>query len=216
MRVLFLLPFLLFCACDEKKAPSAGNRTGGGAKPESAPTLITTGTPRINDAYDGIVADLKEMETGLDEGRVPEERFVTAMKKRIEQLILVSKMAVEKEAVEMTRREHALLVQKQSEVYKQRSELGEAIREIEELLSQEKPPAGFTSDELKDRLGQKREQLRALEKDDEDLRARMQDKEDVLTGQKEPAEAETVHAHEYKAALELEKRFEALEARLKE
>ncbi|MCI0587284.1 MAG: hypothetical protein L0323_10635, partial [Planctomycetes bacterium] len=98
---------------------------------------------------------------------------------------------------------------------KGRSDLAEGILEIQRYLDAikggGKPPEGFTEDELKDRLGQRQEQARELEKEEDGIRAQMQEKEDLLTKGNPPPQGETLHTHELDALKELKARIEALE-----
>lgn len=219
-RLLPALLLLLAPACD--KDPAKAGTTGGKpsvATPPKPPVLPTTGSPQIREMREDVVDDVVAMEKDLDEGKTPERRFVDAARKRVEILLTAARMAVDREAEESVRRELAMLRGQQAALDKARSDLAEGIVEIQGYLDRiergvDKPPEGFTTDELKDRLGKRQEEMRALEKQETELRARMQEKEDLLGKGRIPPQGTTVLTHELDAALELEKRVLALEARL--
>lgn len=220
-RFLPALLLLLAPACD--KDPGKAGAQGGGGKAVSAPPkppeIPTTGSPQIREMRESLVDDVASMEKDLETGKVPEKRYVDAARKGAEILLTAAKLAVDHEAVESVRRELAMLRGQQATLDKLRSDLAEGIVEIQGYLDRiergvDKPPEGFTADELKDRLGKRQEEMRALEKQEAELRARMQEKEELLGKGNIPPQGATVLTHELEAAQELEKRIAALEARL--
>jgi hypothetical protein len=165
-----------------------------------------------------LLEDVEAMENALDAGTPPERRLVDLARKGVENLLVVARLGVDKEAIESVRRELAMLRGRQAALDKARSDLAEGIVTLQGYLDRvergDRPPEGFTADELKDRLGKRQEELRALEKEDAELRARMQEKEDLLAKGEIPPQGPTVLTHELEAAQELKTRLEALEARL--
>ncbi len=219
-RILPTLLLLLAPACDKDPAKEV---QGSGGKlspaPPKPPEFPTTGSPQIREMRENLVDDVASMEKDLETGKVPEKRFVDAARKGVGILLTAAKIAVDREAEESVRRELAMLRGQQATFDKARSDLAEGIVEIQGYLDRiergvDKPPEGFTTDELKDRLGKRQEELRALEKQETELRARMQEKEDLLNKGNIPPQGATVLTHELEAAQELEKRVAALEARL--
>jgi hypothetical protein len=221
-RLLPAFLLLLAFACD--KDPKKAGAAGGGGKvaasvPPKPPQLPTTGSPQIREMRESLVDDVEAMEKDLEAGKVPEKRFVDAARKQVEILLTATKIAVDREADESVRRELSMLRGQQAALDKARSDLAEGIVEIQGYLDRiergvDKPPEGFTADELKDRLGKRQEEARALEKQDAEVRARMKEKEELLSKGGIPPQGETVLTHEHAAALELKTRIEALEARL--
>ncbi|HEX5136786.1 MAG TPA: hypothetical protein VFY93_07440 [Planctomycetota bacterium] len=220
-----LLPALLLLAafaCDKDPRKAEADKGGAAAKaavPPKPPVLPTTGSPQIRKMREDILDDIEGMEKDLDAGKQPEKRFVDAARKNVDHLLTATRMAVDKEAVELVRRELAMLRTRQAALDKARSDLAAGILEIQGILDRiqrgvDKPPEGFTVDELKDRLGKKQEEARALEKEETEIRAQMQGKEDLLNGGKIEPQGPTVLTHELEAAQELKTRLDALEARL--
>jgi len=222
-RLLPVLLLLAAFACDKDPDKAQAGKAGGATKeatPPKPPPLPTTGSPKIRELREEILGDIEGMEKDLDAGKQPEKRFLDAARKNIDNLLTATRMAVDLEAVESVRREHAMLNTRQAALDKARSDLAAGIVEIQGILDRvqrgvDKPPEGFTVDELKDRLGQRQEQARALEKEDAELRSLMQEKEDLLNkGGKIEPQGPSVLTHEMEAAQELKTRLDALEARL--
>jgi hypothetical protein len=215
---------LLALACDKTPAtpqkPKAPGTHGGSKAPTANEKvqLPTTGSPQIQNEREDLLADVKKMEQDFDAGTVPERRFVMALEKRVDNLITVTEIAVDKEAVDLVRKEHAMLIEKQAVLDKRRADLSEGVAEVEKILAGidkgERPPEGFTTDELKDRLGEKQEELRTLEKEDAELRAKMKQKEDLLAKGTFPPQSETKLTQELAALKELKERIGKLVARL--
>jgi hypothetical protein len=222
-RLTPALLLLLAVACDEE-GKIAGGQGGPGGKqpagvPQKPPPLPTTGSPQIREMRERLLDDVEAMEKEIEAGKKPESRFVVAARKQVEILLTTTRMAVDREAEEAVRREHSMLRGQQAALDKARSDLAEGIVEIQGYLDGiergvGKPPEGFTVDELKDRLGRRQEELRALEKQEAEVRARMQEKEELLAKGGIEARGPTVLTHEMEAARELKARIEALEARL--
>jgi hypothetical protein len=218
-RALPLVLVLISLACD--KEPAAGGRTGPKVTPPKPPdTLPTTGNPQIRGAREVIVEEIEKAEKELEGGTKPPEHLVANWKKGVDNLIVAARLAVKSEAEEMVRRDLASLRQRQAVLDKSRNDLAEGIFEIQRYLDTiqsggGKPPEGFTQDELKDRLGERQEQMRALDKEEDEIRARMKEDEDLLTQGAPPPRGATLHTNELKALEELKARIEALEKRLK-
>ena len=211
--VLALIPL----ACD--KGPSAGGNVGAKVTPPKPPdTLPTTGNPRIRGAREDIVEEVEKAEKELEAGTKPPSHLVANWKKGVDNLILAANLAIRTEAEEMVRRDLASLRQRQGALDKGRNDLAEGILEIQRYLDAiqggGKPPEGFTEDELKDRLGARQEQMRALDKEEDEIRARMKENEDLLAQGSPPPQGATLHTNELKALEELKARIEALEKRL--
>lgn len=216
-----LLPILLLLplACDdENKAQVAA---GTKAVPPKPPAVLpTTGNPRIREMREGIVEEVERAEKDLENGKKPGQDLIDNWKKGVDIAVTATELAIKAEAEESVRRSLATLRERQAVIDKRRNDLSEGILEIQRYLDEiergvGKPPEGFTEDELKDRLGERQEQARALEKEEDGIRAEMQEKEDLLTKGNPPPQGETLHTHELEALKELKARIEALEKRLK-
>lgn len=216
-RTLPVFLLLIALACDKDPA-KAGTQGGKVVAPPRPPEIPTTGSPQIRKMREDLLGDVEAMEKELASGKEPEKRFLDAAKKGVENLLTATRMAVDKEAAQAVRNELAMLRGQQATLDKARSDLAEGIVVVQAYLDGigrgDKPPEGFTTDELKDLLGKRQEELRALEKHDTELRARMQEKEDLLNKGEIAAQGATVLTHELEAAQELKTRIEALEARL--
>ena len=166
-----------------------------------------------------ILEEVEKAEKEMEGGKMPERRFVDEWKKGADACITAAQIAVDAEAVLAVQHDITTLRQKLAELDKKRTDLGEGIMEIKGYLGEiergGKPPEGFTEGELKDRMGERQEEARALEKEDEELHARLKEKEDLLAQGNVPPQGETLNTHELEAAKELKARVEALEARLK-
>jgi len=213
LPLLLLLPF----ACDqEAKSKTAVARTNPG--PPKPPQLPTTGNPKIREMREGILEEVERAEAALQGGTKPAAHLVANWKKGIDNLIAATQLAITNEAAETARRSLASLREQQAVLDKRRNDLAEGMLEIQRYLDEiargiGKPPEGFTEDELKDRLGERQEQARALEKDEDELRSKMQEQEDVLTKGPVAPPGETLHTHELDALKELRVRIDALAAR---
>ncbi len=215
-RALLPILLLLSLACDKENKPQAK----GGGKTVPPAVLPTTGNPRIREMREDLVEEVERAEKDLDSGTKPAPYLVSNWKKGVDHLITAARLAIQSEADEAVRRGLAALQEKQAVLDKSRNDLAEEILEIQGYLDgiqngAGKPPEGFTEDELKDRLGERQEQARALEKEEDGIRARMKEKEDLLAQGKPPPQGATLHTHELEALVELKARIEKLDARLK-
>ncbi len=213
LPLILLLPF----ACDKEARPKAAVAAANTAPPKP-PQLPTTGHPRIREAREGILEEVERAEQDLKSGTKPPAHLVANWKKLVDNLVAATELAIKNEAAETARRSLGTLREQQAVLDKRRSDLAEGIIEIQRYLDEiargiGKPPEGFTEDELKDRLGKRQEEARALEKEEDALRAKMQEQEDLLTKGNPPPQGETLHTHELQALKELRARIEALEAR---
>jgi hypothetical protein len=216
-----ILLCLLLASCD--KEPSAGRtaatRTGQEAVPGKPPVLPTTGGPVIRKDRLDLALEIDRAEKDLESGTKPPAHLAYAWKQKIEYLLTAARQAVEKEAIETVRGDLSTLRDKQGALDKARTDVGQAIQTIQQYLAEieagGKPPEGFTEDELKDRLGTRMEEARALEKEEAELRERMQQKEDLLAKGDIPPQGPTVHTQELEALKELKARIDKLDARLK-
>jgi len=216
-RALSLVFILISLACDKETTGVDGPKV---VPPKPPDTLPTTGNPRIRGMREEILEEVEKAEKELESGTKPADYLVANWKKGTDNLILAAKLAVKNEAEEMVRRDLAALRQRQAVLDKGRNDLAEGILEIRRYLDEiergvGKPPEGFTEDELKDRLGERQEQMRALEKEEDEIRGGMKEKEDLLTQGSPPPQGTTLHTNELKALEELKARVEALEKRLK-
>lgn len=213
LRALPLILLLLSVACDKKAKPEPA------PKPKKPVVPATTGNPRIRGMREDLLEEVEKAEKEMEGGKMPERRFVDEWKKGADNCIMAAQIAADAEAVLAVQHDLTTLRQKQAELDRKRTDLGEGIAVIKGYLGEMerggKPPEGFTEGELKDRLGGKQEEARALEKEDEELRTRLEEKEGVLAQGKVPPQGETLNTHELEAAKELKARVEALEARLK-
>lgn len=214
LRALPLIFLLLSVACDKKAA-----KPELPPKPKKPVVPATTGNPRIRGMREDILEEVEKAEKEMEGGKMPERRLVDEWKKGADHCIEAAQIAVDAEAVLAARHDLTTLRQKQADLDKKRIDIGEGIAVIKGYLGEiergGKPPEGFTEGELKDRLGGKLEEARALEKEDEELRTGLTEKENLLAQGKVPPQGETLHTHELEAAKELKTRVEALEARLK-
>jgi hypothetical protein len=216
-RALIPALVLLALACDKEPATGGAKTTSAKPVPPKPPAVLpTTGNPKIRAMREDIVEEVNKAEKDLANGTKPQAHLVANWKKGIDYLIAASELAVKNEAEDAVRSSHALLRARQSEIDKQRNDLAEGILEIQRYLDEiargvGKAPEGFTEDELKDRLGERQEQARALEKEEDEVRAQMQEKEDLLTKGNPPPQSETLHTHELEALKELKARIDALE-----
>ena len=71
-------------------------------------------------------------------------------------------------------------------------------------------PAGFTVEELKDRIGDFKEQGRKIDKDWDEVKAAMKKKEELLKLEEIPSQGETLFTKELAELKETRKRVEAL------
>jgi hypothetical protein len=218
LPVLLCLP--LVPACDEPDDYTKPRvaRTGDNSPPKPPP-LPTTGAPEIRKQREGLADEIERAEKDLANGTKPPAHLVHGWKQLADNLIVAGERAVKEEAVQTVRSELSTLREKQGQIDKTRNELTQSIQQIEQYLGEieggGRPPEGFTEDELKDRLGTRLEEGRALEKEETELRARMQEKEDLLTAGNIPPQGKTLHTQELEALKQLKDRIAKLEEQLK-
>jgi hypothetical protein len=216
-----LLCLLLAPACDEdpKKGGTAIARTGDKTPPKPPHVLPTTGAPKIRGEREGLVLEIEQAEKDLENGTKPAENILWGWKRLADNLIVAEERAVAEEATETVKNDLAALRDKQGQLDKTRNELGQSIQQLQQYLADieagGRPPEGFTEDELKDRHGRRLEEARALEKEETELRARMQEKEELLNKGNIPPQGRTLHTQELEALKQLKDRIAKLEARLK-
>lgn len=217
-----LLCLLLAQGCDDDPATgrTASTRTGEQAAPPKPPAILpTTGGPVIRKDRLDLAGEIDQAEKDLEKGTKPPAHLVHAWKQKIGYLLTAAERAVSEEAVQTVRGDLSTLRDKQGALDKARNDLAQAIRTIEEHLAEieagGKPPEGFTVDELKDRLGTRREEARQIEKEESDLRDRMRQKEEILAKGAVPPQGTTLHTQELDAIKELKARIDRLDAQLK-
>jgi phage shock protein A len=217
-----LLCLLLLPACDEEpqKGGTVIARTGDNTRPPKPPPVLpTTGAPQIRAQREDLTREIEQAEKDLEKGTKPAEHVVWGWKKLADNLIVAEERAVAEETTLTLRNDLSALRDKQGQLDKARDELGQSIQQLEQYLTEieggGRPPEGFTEDELKDRHGKRLEEMRALEKEEAEVRARMQEKEELLSKGNLPPQGRTLHTQELEALKQLKDRIAKLEARLK-
>jgi len=221
MRLLLLTTLLVglaACGDDSGKTPTGGQKNPAPTI-DNPPPLAPTGAPRIQSMRQDLFETVARMEQEVDEGRMPERRLFDELKRGIDVLTQATERAIAEEARQLVEHDLASLRVQQGELAKRRVDLVDGIREVSTMVDEirrgvGRPPEGFTEDELKDRLGELQEQARALDKEDEEIRARMTEKEKLLAGDTVPPQGRTRYTDELDAIKELRARVDALEARL--
>ncbi len=217
MRRALPLILLLPLACDQEAKPKVAVGRANNAPPKP-PQLPTTGHPKIREARESILEEVERAEKGLEGGTKPPAHLVANWKKAVDNLIAATELAIRNEVAETARRSLATLREQQAVLDKRRNDLAEGMLEIQRYLDEiargiGKPPEGFTEDELKDRLGERQEEARALEKEEDEIRTRMQEQEELLVKGDFTPKGETLHTHELAALKELRARVEVLASR---
>jgi hypothetical protein len=214
-----LLCLLLVPACDDPPAKGGTAVAKTGDSPPKPPVLPTTGAPQIRAQRRDLAAEIDRAEKDLENGTKPAPHLLYNWQRLADNLIIAEERAIAEEATQSVRNELSALRDRQGQLDKARNELGESIREVQQYLAEieagGKPPEGFTVDELKDMLGTRLEEARALDKEDTELRARMQEKEELLNAGKPPPPGRTLHTEELEALKELRARIAKLAERVK-
>jgi hypothetical protein len=218
MRRFSLLAITLLCvsACNRDRDPkkNAGGKAAPAPKP--APESPTTGISQIQKMHDDLMEDIAEQEKQVKAGRPAEQRLVRGQLTGIDILIRSTEMAIVLDTRRTVQLEHGLLRQKESKLIRARTETHVEIAEMEKLLADHKKdagslPAGFTEAELTDRLGDFREQAQKIEKEREEVRRAMRQKEDLLKLDVIPPQGETLFTKELEELKLTRKRVEALQ-----
>lgn len=215
-----LIVLLALChACDKDPGSAVVVEPAPPKPPPVQGPLPTTGQPKIRATREGLAAEIDQAEKDLEAGTKPPAHLVYGWKKQVEYLITATAKAIEMESEGNLRNELSTLREKQGQIDKARNDLAAAILETQRYLSDiqagGKPPEGFTEDELKERLGERQEAARALEKQEAELRARMKEIEEVLAKGTPAASGPTLHTNELEVLKALNARIEKLEAALK-
>jgi chromosome segregation ATPase len=217
-----LLPLLLLLAACGNDAPKthAGAAASGETPKKPPPVYPTTGSPAIRDTRTGLTEEIERAEKDLLDGKRPPAHLLYGWNQLAHNLIVAAERAVKEEAAQAARSEISALRERQGQIDKARNDLGAAMLELSRYLDEVRaggrPPEGFTEDELKDRLGTRQEEARALEKEEAELRERLKAREERLAEGQPPApQGPTRLTHELEALRELKARIEKLEASVK-
>jgi len=215
--VLPLIALLLWClplaACsDSGPAPAAPQAETTKDKEVVSPV---TGLPQIQAQHDTHRDAIEELERAAKAGTPAEARLVRQHLRGIDILIVAAEKSIGADTRHQVRMAHARLIQQHTLLYNKRDLINREIREIEEILQAHNKgvgeiPPGFTAAELADNLGDAREKARAVEKQIEEVKKEMKDKEDLLAEKEIPPQAETLASRELTALQALRKRAEAL------
>ena len=218
---LLALILCVVAACDREPAVVAVKRADGGRKATVKPPPVapTTGIGQVQKGHDEIRREIAKIEKELEGGKRPQVWLVEQQVKVVKNLIVAAELAIKEETRMQVRHSHGQLRLRESELIKRRSEVSTEIQEIRRILDESakgvgKIPAGFTTAELKDRLGDFQEMSRDLNKQQDELRAEMRRKEALLREDTIPPQEETLFTRELEALEVTKKRVEALRARL--
>lgn len=207
-----LLAVSLLCAaaCNPDRDPKSpgGGRSAATQKPP--PESPTTGISQIQKMHDDLKEDIAAQEARVKAGQPAEERLVRGQLTGLDILIRSTEMAIALDTRQTMQREHAILRQKESRIIKGRNETYAEILEMQQALDTNNVPAGFTPDELRDRIGDFKEQARKLEKEWDEVKAAMKKKEELLKLEVIPPQGETLFTKELAELKETRKRAEAL------
>ncbi len=212
MLRLCLLTAALAClpACNpdrDPKSPGGGNSAAASKPPPESPT---TGISQIQKMHDDLKEDIAAQEARAKAGQPVEERLVRGQLTGLDILIRSTEMAIALDTRQTMQREHAILRQKESRIIKGRNETYREILEMQQAIDTNNVPAGFTVEELRDRIADFKEQARKLEKEWDEVKAAMRKKEELLKLEEIPAQGETLFTKELAELKETRKRAEAL------
>lgn len=205
-----LLPFLA-TACNGDRNPKPNNPGGKSAAAKPPPESPTTGISQIQKMHDELKEDIAVQEARVKAGQPAEARLVRGQLTGLDILIRSTEMAIGLDTRQTVQREHAILRQKESRIIKARNEAYAEVLEMQQAIDNEALPAGFTEAEIKDRIGDFKEQGRKLDKEWEELRAAMAKKEELLKLRVIPPQGETLFTKELAELKLTRKRVEALQ-----
>jgi hypothetical protein len=210
LALALLLP-ILATACNGDRNPTNANPGGKSAAAKPPPESPTTGISQIQTMHDELKEDIAIQEARVKGGQPAEARLVRGQLTGIDILIRSTEMAIGLDTRQTVQREHAILRQKESRIIKGRNEAYAEVLEMQRAIDTDTLPAGFTKEEIQDRIGDFKEQARMLEKDWEEVRAAMRKKEELLKLEVIPPQGETLFTKELAELRLTRKRVEALQ-----
>jgi hypothetical protein len=209
---LLAFTLLCVCACNGDRNPKSNAKPGGkSAAARPPPESPTTGISQIQKMHDELKEDIAEQEARVKAGQPAEERLVRGQLTGIDILIRSAEMAIVLDTRQTMQRQHAILRQKESRIIKARNEAYAEVLEMQRAIQNDALPAGFTKEELEDRIGDFQETARKAEKEWETVRAAMRKKEELLKLDNIPPQGETLFTKELEELKQTRLRVEALQ-----
>lgn len=209
-----LLAAALLCvpACNPDREPKPADDPAGStaAKRKPPPESPTTGISQIQKMHDTLKKDIAAQEARIKAGQAAEQHLVRGQLSGIDILIRSTELAIANDTRQTIRREHAILQQQQGRIVKGRNQAYAEVAEMQQKINANDIPAGFTKEELEDRIRDFKEQAAELEKEWEEVRTAMQEKEELLKLEVIPPQGETLFTKELAALKETRRRVEAL------
>ena len=206
---------LALAACTEEKSPVPP------PKPRlvKEPTRATTGVRNIQRDYADMSTEITRLEERIAKGEKPERWLVANQLQLVDNLIIAAERAEKEEARLDARHTMTRMRKELGQLEAERQKHFAEIVQIQIYLDEEAKgvggiPPGFTAEELRDRLGDRREQAREIEKKKQALAEELGKVEDALKLETVPSTKRNIYTEEIEALRPLRSRIQAILDRL--